>query len=73
MAPDDGYGLTSGTSVAAAHVSGVAALLLARRPQLTPDALRRILVGSAQRIPGKPRDVGAGVVDALGALDSLKP
>ncbi|MCF8477618.1 MAG: S8 family serine peptidase, partial [Pseudolabrys sp.] len=72
VAPDDGYGLTSGTSVAAAHVSGVAALLLARDPGLTPDALRRTLVGTAQPIAGKRRDVGAGMVDALGALDSLK-
>ena len=29
-APDGGYQVTSGTSVAAAHASGVAALLLAR-------------------------------------------
>jgi subtilisin family serine protease len=72
-APDGSFAFTSGTSVAAAHVSGVAALLLARQPHLTPAALRRVLVGSAQRIPGKPRDVGAGVVDAYGALERLAP
>jgi subtilisin family serine protease len=70
-APDGSFAFTSGTSVAAAHVSGVAALLLARQPHLTPAALRRVLVGSAQRIPGKPHDVGAGVVDAYGALERL--
>ena len=61
--------MTSGTSVATAHVSGVAALLLARDPRLTPDALRRLLVGSAQKVPGSRRDVGAGVVDALKAVE----
>jgi subtilisin family serine protease len=68
-APDGQYEMTSGTSVATAHVSGVAALLLARDPRLTPDALRRLLVGSAQKVPGSRRDVGAGVVDALKAVE----
>jgi subtilisin family serine protease len=72
LAPDEGYALSSGTSIAAAHVSGVAALLLARDPRLKPDALLRTLIASAQRIPGKSRDVGAGVVDAYGAVERLK-
>lgn len=69
IAPDGQYQLTSGTSVAAAHASGVAALLLARKPDLSPDALRSALIRSAHAIPGKRRDVGAGVIDALGAVD----
>ena len=72
LAPDEGYALSSGTSIAAAHVSGVAALLLARDPKLKPDGLLRTLIASAQRIPGKSRDVGAGVVDAYGAVERLK-
>ncbi|MGH6683526.1 MAG: S8 family serine peptidase [Pseudolabrys sp.] len=71
-APDDKYALTTGTSVAAAHASGVAALLLARDPQLTPDQVRRDLIRSARAIPGNRREVGAGVIDALGAVNSLK-
>ena len=71
-APDGGYQLTTGTSVAAAHVSGVAALLLARNPKLTPDEVRNLLVKSARAIPGKKRDVGAGVIDALGAVKAVK-
>ena len=39
-APDGKYQVTSGTSVAAAHVSGVAALLLATKPKLTPAQVR---------------------------------
>lgn len=70
-APDGQYTMTSGTSVAAAHASGVAALLLARKPDLTPDVLRQTLVRSAQAVPGKPREVGAGVIDALKAVNSL--
>jgi hypothetical protein len=70
-APDGQYQITSGTSVAAAHASGVAALLLARQPKLTPDELVRVLVRSAHAIAGKRRDVGAGVIDALSAVDLL--
>jgi len=69
-APDGQYEMTSGTSVATAHVSGVAALLLARDPKLTPAALRRILEGSAHKVAGTPREVGAGVVDALKAVEA---
>jgi subtilisin family serine protease len=71
-APDSGYQVTTGTSVAAAHASGVAALLLARNPKLKPDDVRRVLIKSARAIPGKKQDVGAGVIDALGAVNSLK-
>jgi len=71
-APNGGYQITSGTSVAAAHASGVAALLLARKPDLTPDDIRRVLIRTAQAIPGARNDTGAGVVDALGAVNSLR-
>ncbi len=67
-APDGGYQVTSGTSVAAAHVSGSAALLLAREPRLTPAEVRHALIVSARKIPGSRRDVGAGVIDAYAAL-----
>lgn len=73
LAPGEGYVMTSGTSIAAAHVSGVAALLLERQPQLKPDGLLRMLTASAHRIPGKARDVGAGVIDAYAAVERLKP
>lgn len=70
-APDGQYTVTSGTSVAAAHASGVAALLLARKADLTPDALRRDLIRSARKVPGTRREVGAGVIDAFGAVDAV--
>lgn len=67
-APNGAYQVTSGTSIAAAHASGVAALLLARDPKLTPASLRRALIRSARAVPGARRDVGAGVIDALSAV-----
>lgn len=49
-----------GTSIAAAHASGVAALLLASKPNLTPAQVRASLTRAATRIPGKRNEVGAG-------------
>jgi subtilisin family serine protease len=70
-APDGTYQVTTGTSVAAAHATGVAALLLARKPDLKPDEVRSLLERSARHIPGNRRDVGAGVIDALRAIDAI--
>src|SRR5262249_38043972 len=39
--PDEKYQVTSGTSFAAAYVSGIAALIVERNPGVTPDAVRR--------------------------------
>jgi subtilisin family serine protease len=69
--PGGGFQITSGTSVAAAHVSGVVALLLARNPKLSPDDIRRTLTRSAHAVGGKRNETGAGVIDALGAVNSL--
>ena len=70
-APDDKYQLTTGTSVAAALASGVAALVLARDPTLSPAAVRRIMMRSARRIAGKRDDIGAGEIDALAAVEGI--
>jgi subtilisin family serine protease len=74
-APEGAYQLTTGTSVAAAEVSGVAALLLERNPRLTPADIRRILTGSAKRLgPGERNDdFGSGLVDVLKAVQSADP
>jgi filamentous hemagglutinin family protein len=74
-APDNGYQLTTGTSVAAAEVSGVVALLLERNPRLTPADVRRILTTSARRLGSGDRndDFGSGLVDPLRALQSAEP
>lgn len=66
-APKGRYELSSGTSMAAAHVSGVVALLLERDPGLTVEDVRQIL-GRSARKPRAAADLGAGIVDAAGAL-----
>jgi len=68
VAPDGKYQVTSGTSIAAAHASGVAALLLASKSNLTPAQVRASLIRAASRIPGKRNEVGAGVIDALAVI-----
>jgi hypothetical protein len=74
-APDGNYQLTTGTSVAAAEVSGVAALLIERNPALTPAAVRKILIDTARRLGPKGRDpnFGAGLVNAFDAVRAAKP
>jgi subtilisin family serine protease len=44
--PDNAYDFRSGSSLAAAHVSGVIALLLANNPDLEFDTVRKILTAS---------------------------
>ena len=72
-APDGNYELTTGTSVAAAHVRGVAALLLQRDPTLDPSQIRQILTSTASNPGGKGRndELGYGVVDPLRALNAI--
>jgi hypothetical protein len=74
-APESTYQLTTGTSVAAAEVSGIVALLLERNPKLTPADIRRILTLSARRLgPGERDDnFGAGLIDPLKALQLADP
>src|SRR5215831_8142394 len=68
-----GYQLTSGTSVAAAHVSGVAALIIERKPDIDFAALEKILFSTAKDLGPKGRDsqFGFGLVDPYRALDAL--
>jgi hypothetical protein len=62
------YGTVNGTSVAAALVAGGAALLAQARPYLDAEALKGLLVGSAQALPADSVTVqGAGLVDVGGA------
>jgi hypothetical protein len=74
-APRGAYQVTSGTSVAAAFVSGLAALLLERRPNLTPNQVRSVLQTTARDLgkPGRDSEYGAGLADAYRAVRSLQP
>jgi hypothetical protein len=74
-APNAGEQLTSGTSVSAAQVSGIVALLIERNPALTPDEARTILTTTATPLGQKPRehDVGAGLANAWRAVMAVEP
>jgi subtilisin family serine protease len=67
------YGYGHGTSISAAHVSGVAALILSVSPGLLPSTIRGILQSSADDLglpglPGWDRFFGSGRVNAYRAL-----
>ena len=72
-APSDAYQVTTGTSVAAAHVSGVAALLVERHPSVDAATILEVLTASAKRLGATGRDdqFGWGLVDPASALAEL--
>lgn len=73
-APDIGGGYTwwfNGTSMAAALVSGEAALLFARVPRLTPAQAMGLILGSSRRVSAfETKSATAGAPDALAALQT---
>lgn len=71
-APNTTWTSLSGTSMAAPHVSGAAALLLAWRPDFTPREIATLLTSSAEEIPAS-RFAGAGRLDAGRALRIGRP
>jgi subtilisin family serine protease len=66
-----GYGLLSGTSQAAPHVAGLAALIWAQQPALSAEQVRATMQDSAIDLGPSGRDVeyGFGLVSVPAALD----
>ena len=62
----------TGTSQSAAVVSGAAALLLQRNPELTPDQVKGLLKRSADKLYTTDPTQGAGVLDVKGAVELLE-
>ncbi len=77
--PRGTYDFFTGSSMAAAQVSGVVALLLERRPGLTPAQVAALIRDTAQATAPAPagthgearQDAGGQIVDACRALEKL--
>ena len=68
---DEDYVAMSGTSMAAPHAAGAAALLAQQHPDWTAGQLKTALVGTADAIDGSPYDRGAGRIDVGDAADAI--
>ena len=64
----DSYASESGTSMAAPHVSGVAALLYAVKPGISPNEVETVLKATARPFPNSCYGCGAGILDAAAAV-----
>jgi subtilisin family serine protease len=74
-APGGAYGTTTGTSVAAAHITGIIALMLSRNPMLDPVAVRELLLRIARDLgpQGPDEQFGSGIADAYEAIMAAGP
>jgi subtilisin family serine protease len=76
LAPTTGHShqLHSGTSFAAAHVSGIIALMLEKNPHLSAETARLALTAAASDLgaPGHDEEFGAGRANAYGSLRLLE-
>ncbi|MBE3636961.1 S8 family serine peptidase [Mangrovicoccus algicola] len=69
--PGAGYGYMSGTSMAAPHVAGIAALILARDPLMRPEELRQRLIDSSDPVAElAARTASGGRVNAAAAVEA---
>ena len=67
--PGRRYRKSSGTSMAAPHVTGAVALMLEADPALTPSEVKSILQSTSVPLAGAgPDEQGAGVIDVAAAL-----
>lgn len=64
----------SGTSQAAAVLSGAAALIIQQRPAIKPDQLKALMTSATVAIPNVERSAqGSGLMDVQRAMRSLTP
>jgi serine protease len=64
----DSYHYSQGTSMAAPHVAGVAALIKQAKPSATPDEVEAILKNTTKSFGATCTSCGTGIVDAAAAV-----
>ncbi|RAS66195.1 serine protease [Lentzea atacamensis] len=73
----ENYKPYQGTSMAAPHIAGLAALLVAKKPSLTPAQIKDLIKTNARALPGTcSGGCGAGLADAtktVNAVDTTPP
>jgi serine protease AprX len=69
LAVETDYLKLSGTSMAAPAVSGAVALILQKKPDLNPNAVKAILMYTAEKRNAPAAAVGAGYLNIAGALN----
>jgi len=69
---DGDYKISSGTSFAAPHVAGTAALVLQKNPQLTPKELKSILMTTSDIVSDQYDDVFSIQVAGTGRVNATK-
>ncbi len=67
--PNNSYASFNGTSMATPHISGIAALIMARNPSYTPVQVRAVLISATKPIAAlNGKMVAPGIVSAYRAL-----
>lgn len=66
----ENYAYYQGTSMAAPHVAGVAAMIFEKWPAVTLDQVEEILKNTSRSFPSSCNQCGDGIVDADAAVDA---
>ena len=76
QAEQNGYSYSIGTSMAAPHVAGIAALMYSLDPSLTPDQVEQYLKETTRPFPAgstcNTADCGTGIADTLAVLKRVQ-